>query len=87
MVASLNGHIETPMMDGFTDGDIQKVIDLKLVSRRGKPDEISEAVLWMCSDLGGFIHRYRDRYGRWLLLPSGQSRNDRLHRNQPLLSG
>ncbi|MEG3083566.1 hypothetical protein U1707_07930 [Sphingomonas sp. PB2P12] len=43
------------MMDGFTDGDIQKVIGLKLISRLGKPDEISEAVAWMCFDLGGVV--------------------------------
>lgn len=53
--AVLPGNIETPMMDRFTGGDIQKAIDLEPVGRLGKPEEIAEAVLWMSSDLGGFI--------------------------------
>lgn len=53
--AVLPGNIATPMMDRFTQGDIQKAIDLEPVGRLGKPDEIAEAVLWMCSDLGGFV--------------------------------
>jgi len=53
--AILPGNIETPMMDRFTGGDIQKAIDLEPVGRLGKPEEIAEAVLWMSSDLGGFV--------------------------------
>lgn len=53
--AVLPGNIETPMMDRFTGGDIQKAIDLEPVGRLGKPEEIAEAVLWMCSDLGAFV--------------------------------
>ncbi|MBK8177062.1 MAG: glucose 1-dehydrogenase [Rhodospirillales bacterium] len=53
--AILPGNIETPMMDRFTGGDIQKAIVLEPVGRLGKPDEIAEAVLWMSSDLGGFV--------------------------------
>lgn len=53
--AILPGNIETPMMDRFTGGDMQKAIDLEPVGRLGKPEEIAEAVLWMCSDLGGFV--------------------------------
>ena len=53
--AVLPGNIETPMMDRFTGGDIQKAIDLEPVGRLGKPEEIAEAVLWMCSDLSGFV--------------------------------
>lgn len=51
----LPGNIATPMMDRFTGGDIQKAIDLEPVGRLGKPEEIAEAVLWMSSDLGGFV--------------------------------
>lgn len=53
--AILPGNIATPMMDRFTGSDIQKAIDLEPVGRLGKPEEIAEAVLWMCSDLGGFM--------------------------------
>jgi NAD(P)-dependent dehydrogenase (short-subunit alcohol dehydrogenase family) len=53
--AVLPGNIETPMMDRFTGGDIQKAIDLEPVGRLGKPEEIAEAVLWMASDFGGFV--------------------------------
>lgn len=53
--AVLPGNIETPMMDRFTGGEIQKAIDLEPVGRLGKPEEIAEAVLWMASDLGGFV--------------------------------
>jgi NAD(P)-dependent dehydrogenase (short-subunit alcohol dehydrogenase family) len=53
--AVLPGNIETPMMDRFTDGDIQKAIDLEPVGRLGKPEEIADAVLWMSADLGAFI--------------------------------
>jgi NAD(P)-dependent dehydrogenase (short-subunit alcohol dehydrogenase family) len=53
--AVLPGNIATEMMDRFTGGDIQKAIDLEPVGRLGKPEEIAEAVLWMCSDLGGFV--------------------------------
>ena len=53
--AVLPGNIATPMMDRFTGGDIQKAIDLEPVGRLGRPEEIAEAVLWMASDLGGFV--------------------------------
>ena len=53
--AILPGNIETPMMDRFTGGDIQKAIDLEPVGRLGKPAEIAEAVLWMSADLGAFV--------------------------------
>ena len=43
--AILPGNIETPMMDRFTGGDVQKAIDLEPVGRLGKPEEIAEAVL------------------------------------------
>ncbi|MDP4004079.1 glucose 1-dehydrogenase [Methylobacterium sp. NEAU K] len=53
--AILPGNIETPMMDRFTGGDLQKAIDLEPVGRLGRPEEIAEAVLWMSSDLGAFV--------------------------------
>ena len=53
--AVLPGNVETPMMDRFTGGDIQKAIDLEPVGRLGKPEEIADAVLWMSADLGAFV--------------------------------
>jgi NAD(P)-dependent dehydrogenase (short-subunit alcohol dehydrogenase family) len=53
--AILPGNIETPMIDRFTGGDIQKAIDLEPVGRLGKPEEIADAVLWMCAELGAFV--------------------------------
>ncbi|MFD1950816.1 SDR family NAD(P)-dependent oxidoreductase [Sphingomonas arantia] len=53
--AVLPGNIETPMMDRFTGGDIQKAIDLEPVGRLGRPEEIADAVLWMSADLGAFV--------------------------------
>jgi NAD(P)-dependent dehydrogenase (short-subunit alcohol dehydrogenase family) len=53
--AVLPGNIETPMMDRFTGGDIQKAIDLEPVGRLGKPEEIADAVLWLSADLGAFV--------------------------------
>ena len=53
--AILPGNIETPMMDRFTDGDLQKAIAQEPIGRLGKPEEIAAAVIWMCSDLGGFV--------------------------------
>ncbi len=53
--AILPGNIETPMMDRFTGGDIQKAIELEPVGRLGKPEEIADAVLWMSADLGAFV--------------------------------
>ncbi|MDP1027055.1 glucose 1-dehydrogenase [Sphingomonas sp. KR1UV-12] len=53
--AVLPGNIESPMMDRFTDGDIQKAIDLEPVGRLGKPEEIADAVLWMSADRGAFV--------------------------------
>jgi NAD(P)-dependent dehydrogenase (short-subunit alcohol dehydrogenase family) len=53
--AILPGNIETPMMDRFTGGDIQKAIGLEPVGRLGKPEEIADAVLWMSADLGAFV--------------------------------
>lgn len=53
--AILPGNIATPMMDRFTDGDLQKAIDQEPVGRLGKPEEIAGAVIWMCSDLASFV--------------------------------
>jgi NAD(P)-dependent dehydrogenase (short-subunit alcohol dehydrogenase family) len=52
------GIIETPMMGRFTGGTAQgreAVTAQEPVGRMGKPEEIAAAVLWLCSDLAGFV--------------------------------
>lgn len=51
------GIIETPMMDRFSGGTPEgraRVIAQEPIGRMGIPEEIASAVLWLCSDLGGF---------------------------------
>jgi len=51
------GIIETPMMDRFSGGTLQgreRVIAQEPIGRMGKPEEIAEAVIWLCSDAAAF---------------------------------
>jgi NAD(P)-dependent dehydrogenase (short-subunit alcohol dehydrogenase family) len=50
--AVLPGNIATALIDRFTAGDIQEAIDLEPV---GRPEEIAEAMLWVCLDLSEFV--------------------------------
>ncbi len=64
------GIIETPMMDRFSGGTAegrQRVIDQEPIGRMGKPEEIASAVLWLCSELGGFA------VGHALVVDGGQT--------------
>ena len=52
------GVIKTPMIDRFTGKD--KVIEKQFenqepVGRMGQPEEVAEAVIWLCSDASSFI--------------------------------
>jgi NAD(P)-dependent dehydrogenase (short-subunit alcohol dehydrogenase family) len=50
------GVIDTPMMDKFSaivGRDL--LIQLEPVGRMGRPEEIAEAVLWLCSDASSFV--------------------------------
>lgn len=52
------GIISTPMMDRFTGGTTegrQAVIAQEPVGRMGTPEEIAEAVVWLCSDAASFV--------------------------------
>jgi NAD(P)-dependent dehydrogenase (short-subunit alcohol dehydrogenase family) len=52
------GIIDTPMMDRFSGGTAegrQAVIAQEPVGRMGTPEEIAEAVIWLCSDAASFI--------------------------------
>ncbi|KQU28456.1 MULTISPECIES: SDR family NAD(P)-dependent oxidoreductase [unclassified Rhodococcus (in: high G+C Gram-positive bacteria)] len=64
------GIIETPMMGRFSGGTPEgraRVIAQEPVGRMGRPEEIASAVLWLCSDLGGFT------IGHALVVDGGQT--------------
>ena len=52
------GYIDTPMMDRFTGGTTEgraKVISEEPIGRMGRPEEIANAVVWLCSEGAGFV--------------------------------
>jgi len=52
------GYIDTPMMARFTGGTAEgqaRVISEEPIGRMGRPEEIANAVLWLCSDASGFV--------------------------------
>jgi NAD(P)-dependent dehydrogenase (short-subunit alcohol dehydrogenase family) len=56
--ATCPGIIDTQMMDrvtGDTPEGRQRVISQEPIGRMGKPEEIAEAVLWLCSEAASFV--------------------------------
>lgn len=53
------GIIHTPMVDKMMEGGQQDVLDAMIATvpakRLGKPEEIAETVLWLCSDAASFV--------------------------------
>lgn len=52
------GMIDTPMMDRFTGGTKEgrnKAIAQEPIGRAGRPEEIANAVIWLCSDASSFV--------------------------------
>ena len=52
------GAIETRMLDDFTSGDsetLKYLESLHPIGRLGKPDEIADAVVWLCSNEASFV--------------------------------
>ena len=52
------GGIETPLLDSFTGGDsetLKYIESLHPIGRLGKPNEIADAVVWLCSDEASFV--------------------------------
>ena len=51
------GAIQTPMTDrAWSDPERRaRVIAIEPVGRIGKPEEVAEAVVWLCSDAASFV--------------------------------
>jgi NAD(P)-dependent dehydrogenase (short-subunit alcohol dehydrogenase family) len=64
------GIIDTDMISrvsGGTDAGRHAMISQEPIGRMGRPEEIASAVLWLCSDLGGFA------VGHALVVDGGQT--------------
>jgi NAD(P)-dependent dehydrogenase (short-subunit alcohol dehydrogenase family) len=64
------GYIHTPMMARFTGGTAEgraRVISEEPIGRMGRPEEIANAVLWLCSEASGFV------IGSALVVDGGQT--------------
>ncbi|MES2459359.1 MAG: SDR family oxidoreductase [Armatimonadota bacterium] len=64
------GYIATAMMDRFTGGKAEgweKITSEEPIGRVGKPEEIADAVLWLCSDASSFV------VGHTLVADGGQT--------------
>ena len=64
------GYIATPMMDRFTGGAAEgweKITSEEPIGRVGRPEEISDAVIWLCSDASSFV------VGHALVVDGGQT--------------
>lgn len=52
------GVIQTPMIDRFVHGEAQirnQLLSGEPIGRVGRPEEIAQAVLWLCSDYSSFV--------------------------------
>lgn len=52
------GVIKTPMVDRVTGKDKtveKKYEDMEPIGRMGQPEEVAEAILWLCSDAASFV--------------------------------
>ncbi|MEZ5344373.1 MAG: SDR family oxidoreductase [Pyrinomonadaceae bacterium] len=56
--ALLPGGVDTPMIERYVQGDekaAKQFAALHPIGRAGKPEEIAETCVWLCSDKAGFI--------------------------------
>lgn len=64
------GIIETPMMNRFSGGTPEgreRVIAQEPIGRMGKPEEIAESVIWLCSEAAAFV------IGHAMVIDGGQT--------------
>jgi NAD(P)-dependent dehydrogenase (short-subunit alcohol dehydrogenase family) len=56
--AVVPGWIRTPMVDGALENAPEletRILDQKPFGRMGRPEEVAEAVVWLCSDAASFV--------------------------------
>jgi len=52
------GLIQTPMVERVTGrrpGMVERMVAAEPIGRMGRPEEIAEAVVWLCSDAASFV--------------------------------
>jgi NAD(P)-dependent dehydrogenase (short-subunit alcohol dehydrogenase family) len=49
------GYIETPMTEESMRRRGKEILATVPVGRMGKPEDIAEAVVWLCSDRAGYV--------------------------------
>jgi NAD(P)-dependent dehydrogenase (short-subunit alcohol dehydrogenase family) len=49
------GVVQTPLVERFDKQVQEQMIQLHPIGRAGKPEEIAEAVVWLCSDKASFV--------------------------------
>jgi NAD(P)-dependent dehydrogenase (short-subunit alcohol dehydrogenase family) len=49
------GIVDTPMIQNLSDKTKQMMLGMHPVGRFGRPEEVAGTVMWLCSDLAGFV--------------------------------
>jgi NAD(P)-dependent dehydrogenase (short-subunit alcohol dehydrogenase family) len=52
------GNVRTQMLEGFAGGDeqtLQGMGRMQPIGRLGTPQEVAEAIVWLCSDAASFV--------------------------------
>lgn len=49
------GVVQTPLVERFDKQFQEQMIPMHPIGRAGKPEEIAEAVVWLCSDKASFV--------------------------------
>jgi NAD(P)-dependent dehydrogenase (short-subunit alcohol dehydrogenase family) len=47
--------VDTPLVDALPEETRQMMLGMHPIGRFGRPEEIAGAVMWLCSDLAGFV--------------------------------